>query len=77
MSIAEPWLALALTLQFGSAQVLLQPLHLALQEADVSHHVLGRVNLHRDVPGGRRSGDWLVELLLKNPTAMGCSSKTH
>lgn len=62
---------LALTLQFSSPQVLLQLLHLALQVTDVSHHVLRRVDLHGDVPGGWRSGDRLVQLLLKNSVRTG------
>lgn len=56
-----------LTLKFCWAQALLQTLHLALEESGVLHHVLRRVDLHGDFPGGRGGRDGLVELLLKNP----------
>lgn len=55
-----------LTLQLGRAQAALQPLHLALQEADVPHHVLRWVDLHGNVPRGGRGRHWLVQLLLQD-----------
>ncbi len=35
-----------LTLELCSAEAAFEPLHFTLEEADVSHHVLRRVNLH-------------------------------
>ncbi len=35
-----------LTLEICSAEAAFEPLHFTLEEADVPHHVLRRVNLH-------------------------------